>query len=153
MTRTISAAWAAYATWRNPFYKEHFQELIADPGTPCSLDIFTPFWHKRQIFEVSILDPFSPLSVSLKKNKNLSDDNDSEQIVDATFSITGLILFCCLSWSLLKVGACPKHRQSLLTPNMSSSITNNPSNVLAPQSMLCASTRYVWSCSMNYKKA
>ncbi|KAF8870641.1 hypothetical protein CPB84DRAFT_1801795 [Gymnopilus junonius] len=75
MTHTISAAWAVYATWRNPHFKEHFQEILADPGTPCSLDMFTSFWERRQSLE----------------------------IVDAVLSCTALVLFFFLSWTLLKV--------------------------------------------------
>jgi len=75
MTRTISTAWAMYAVWRGPYFSGHFQELLADPGTPCSLDIFSSFWSKRLGFEIA----------------------------DLILSTTGLIFFSCLSWKLLKI--------------------------------------------------
>jgi len=75
MTRTISAGWAMYATWRGPYFRGHFQELFADPGTPCSLDLFSAFWAKRQGYEIA----------------------------DLLLSCTGLLFFSYLSWTLLKI--------------------------------------------------
>lgn len=77
MTHTISAGWAMYATWRGPFFRGHFQELLADRGTPCSLDLFSPFWEKRQSYEIVVLVlscigliVFSYLSLTLLKRYN-----------------------------------------------------------------------------------
>ncbi|PPQ64911.1 hypothetical protein CVT24_008251 [Panaeolus cyanescens] len=55
MTRTLATAWAMYAIWRGPFFKGNFHEILADPGTPCSLDLFDTFWERRQGFEIADL--------------------------------------------------------------------------------------------------
>uniref|UniRef100_A0A8H8CFA3 Uncharacterized protein n=1 Tax=Psilocybe cubensis TaxID=181762 RepID=A0A8H8CFA3_PSICU len=47
MTRFISTAWSSYSVWRGQAFSANFQELIGDPGTPCSLDIFQSFWGSR----------------------------------------------------------------------------------------------------------
>ncbi|KAF8961595.1 hypothetical protein BDZ97DRAFT_1759777 [Flammula alnicola] len=75
MTRTISTAWAAYAIWRGPAFRDNFYALLAEPGTPCSLDLFSDFFAKRQNF----------------------------QIADSILSCTGLVFFSYLSWTLLKI--------------------------------------------------
>ncbi|KAH9477056.1 hypothetical protein JR316_0010972 [Psilocybe cubensis] len=75
MTRFISTAWSSYSVWRGQAFSANFQELIGDPGTPCSLDIFQSFWGSR--FGL--------------------------QIADLLLSATGLIFFFCLSWKLLRI--------------------------------------------------
>jgi hypothetical protein len=74
MTRTIYTAWAMYSVWRVPYYRQLFLDVLADPGTPCSVDLFTDFWTRRQGFEIG----------------------------DLLLSCTGLLLFSYLSWNLLK---------------------------------------------------
>jgi len=75
MTHALEAGWAVYATWRGPTYQANFQKLTAQPGSPCSLDLFSAYWKQRHVFEIS----------------------------DAILSGTGLIVFSYLSWKLLKV--------------------------------------------------
>ncbi|KAF4611421.1 hypothetical protein D9613_003786 [Agrocybe pediades] len=75
MTRAISAAWAIYAVYRDPLYRGNLQQLLADPGTPCSLDIFSQYWSRRQPFEIT----------------------------DLVLSCTALIFFSYLSFTLLKI--------------------------------------------------
>ncbi|KAF8797710.1 hypothetical protein BYT27DRAFT_6928724 [Phlegmacium glaucopus] len=75
MMRALETGWAAYATWRGSDYQANFQELLADPGTSCSLDLFSAYWRKRHVFEITGL----------------------------ILSSTGLIVFSYLSWKLLKV--------------------------------------------------
>ncbi|KDR74112.1 hypothetical protein GALMADRAFT_250902 [Galerina marginata CBS 339.88] len=75
MTRALSTGWAMYAIWRAPYFRDNFQELLADPGTPCSIDVFSAFWEKRQGFEIA----------------------------DLILSTTGLVFFSYLSWTLLKI--------------------------------------------------
>lgn len=55
MTRTISTAWAVYAIWRGPTFNSNFEEIIASPGSPCSLEVFGSFFSTREGFEVSFL--------------------------------------------------------------------------------------------------
>jgi len=75
MTRALEAGWAMYATWRGPYFQANFQELTTSPGSQCSLDLFSAYWRKRHVFEISEL----------------------------ALSTTGLIIFSYLSWKLLKV--------------------------------------------------
>ncbi|KJA15153.1 hypothetical protein HYPSUDRAFT_208137 [Hypholoma sublateritium FD-334 SS-4] len=75
MTRTISTAWAAYAIWRGPTFNSNFEEIIASPGSPCSLEVFASFFSTRQGFEIA----------------------------DLILSCTGLIFFSYLSWTLLQI--------------------------------------------------
>ena len=55
MTRALATGWSMYAFWRGPYFRGNLRELLADPGTPCSLDIFTAFWAKRRGYEIADL--------------------------------------------------------------------------------------------------
>ena len=54
MTHALETGWAMYATWRGPTYQAVFQKLTAQPGSSCSLDLFSAYWRKRHVFEVRI---------------------------------------------------------------------------------------------------
>ncbi|KAJ3514815.1 hypothetical protein NLJ89_g2147 [Agrocybe chaxingu] len=75
MTRFISTAWALYAIWRGPTFRSNWQQLIADPGTICSLDVFNEYWSRRRGFEIA----------------------------DGVLSATAFLIFIYLSWTLLRV--------------------------------------------------
>jgi len=75
ISRALSTGWAVYATWRGPTFDANFQELMAGPTSPCSLDLFSIYWRTREVY----------------------------QIIDLTLSSSGVIIFSYLSWTLLKV--------------------------------------------------
>ena len=52
--RTLATEWAVYTTWRGPTFEANFQELIAGPTSPCSLDLFSLYWRTREIYGVRI---------------------------------------------------------------------------------------------------
>ncbi|EAU87568.2 hypothetical protein CC1G_11877 [Coprinopsis cinerea okayama7 len=74
VTRTIVTAWSAFSLWRTTRDQSLFHELLAEPGTPCSLDLFTDYFQNR-----------IPL-----------------QITDVVLSCTALIIFFVLTIRLLK---------------------------------------------------
>jgi len=75
ISRTLATGWAVYTTWRGPTFEANFEELIAGPTSPCSLNLFFKYWRTREV----------------------------SGIIDLTLSISGLIFFSYLSWTLLKV--------------------------------------------------
>ncbi|KAF9004852.1 hypothetical protein BDZ89DRAFT_1145505 [Hymenopellis radicata] len=52
MARTLLTAWSAYAVWRTQSKKEIYQQLIANPGTPCSVDLFPIYFKVRLNYEI-----------------------------------------------------------------------------------------------------
>ena len=52
--RTLATGWTMYTTWRGPTFAANFQELIAGPTSPCSLDVFSTYWKTREVYEVRI---------------------------------------------------------------------------------------------------
>ena len=52
VTHALETGWAMYATWRGPSFQANFQEILASPGAPCSLNLFSAYWKTRQIYEV-----------------------------------------------------------------------------------------------------
>ncbi|KAF8154026.1 hypothetical protein B0H34DRAFT_720077 [Crassisporium funariophilum] len=83
MTRALAVGWAMYAIWRTPYFRGNFQEFLADPGTPCSLDIFSDYWKMRQGYEIA----------------------------DLILSCTGIVVFAYLSWNLLKMYSAQSYKR------------------------------------------
>ncbi|KAG5725096.1 hypothetical protein E4T56_gene10267 [Termitomyces sp. T112] len=52
ITRVIITAWAAYAVWRTNYYKSQFTEIIFNPGTPCSFNIYPTYFQLRVSYEI-----------------------------------------------------------------------------------------------------
>lgn len=53
ITRILVTAWSIYAVWRAKYDEATFTELLASPGTPCSLDVFTPYFAKRLPIQIA----------------------------------------------------------------------------------------------------
>ncbi|KAF8990257.1 hypothetical protein BDQ17DRAFT_1433912 [Cyathus striatus] len=89
-TRTLNAAWSAYAVWRTRHVEDVFHELISDPNSPCCImNMFSGYFRSRLMFV----------------------------IVDLVFNCIALIMASYLSWVLIReysaqclkyIGA-PKH--------------------------------------------
>ncbi|KAF8918319.1 hypothetical protein CPB85DRAFT_1430505 [Mucidula mucida] len=52
IARTLLTAWSAYAIWRTQSKREIYQQLIANPGTPCSVDLFPIYFKVRLNYEI-----------------------------------------------------------------------------------------------------
>ncbi|KAF9264625.1 hypothetical protein L218DRAFT_925996 [Marasmius fiardii PR-910] len=87
--RMLLTAWSAYAIWRSPEYGRTYGRLIENPGTPCSVQMFSEYLDTRLKYE----------------------------IIDAVLNCTALLIVAYLSYALLKrynvesfnyVGAPPK---------------------------------------------
>ncbi|TFK37643.1 hypothetical protein BDQ12DRAFT_150777 [Crucibulum laeve] len=78
ITRGLITGWSIYAVWRTQYYKDIFQEIISKPGTPCSLELFSPYFQTRTAYEIA----------------------------DLVLSCTALVTACCLSWTLLRSFKC-----------------------------------------------
>ncbi|KAH6911883.1 hypothetical protein BKA70DRAFT_1397995 [Coprinopsis sp. MPI-PUGE-AT-0042] len=74
VTRTFVTGWSAYAVWRSFRDQAMIQEIFMNPGTPCSLDLFSSYFNRR-----------IPLQIS-----------------DLVLSATGLVIFAFLTVMLLK---------------------------------------------------
>jgi hypothetical protein len=73
--RTLLTGWSIYALWRTKHQERVYYQLVADPGTPCSIDMFPTYFHTRIMYEIP----------------------------DLILSCTAMIIFSYLSWALLKV--------------------------------------------------
>lgn len=73
-TRTFVTGWSAYTVWRSFRDQAMLEEVFMNPGTPCSIDLFSAYF-KRRI----------PLQIS-----------------DLVLSSTGLMIFTFLTVMLLK---------------------------------------------------
>ncbi|KNZ71870.1 hypothetical protein J132_05695, partial [Termitomyces sp. J132] len=80
ITRVIITAWAAYAVWRTNYYKSQFTEIIFNPGTPCSFNIYPTYFQLRVSYEIP----------------------------DLILNVTALLIACRLSIKLLRVRDIPE---------------------------------------------
>lgn len=73
-TRAFVTGWSAYTVWRSFRDRAMMQEIFANPGTPCSIDLFSTYFSRR-----------IPLQIS-----------------DLVLSASGLMIFTFLTAMLLK---------------------------------------------------
>jgi len=75
VTRALMTGWSMYAVWRTNFNESVFEELIYNPGTPCSINLFPDYFRIRVSYEIP----------------------------DLILNITALLIASYLSWTLLQV--------------------------------------------------
>nr|GAT60490.1 predicted protein [Mycena chlorophos] len=75
-TRLLIVAWSSYAAlYRNYDRQSFFQQILADPGTPCGVQLFPQYFSMRIAYGLA----------------------------DIVLSITGFLFSCLFSWYLLKL--------------------------------------------------
>jgi len=73
--RALATGWSMYAIWRSRYWERKIQQLVSDPGTPCSVDLFPSFFPTRLAYEIA----------------------------DLVLNCTALLIAGYLSWTLLRV--------------------------------------------------
>jgi len=74
-TRSLITGWSIYAIWRTKYIESVLEELIFNPGTPCSVNLLPEYFQIRIAYEIP----------------------------DLILNITALLISCYLSWTLLRV--------------------------------------------------
>ncbi|KAI9512137.1 hypothetical protein F5148DRAFT_1280053 [Russula earlei] len=55
VARLLTTGWSTYATWRTTNISDRIQHLIADPGSPCQLDFYKPYFARRFALQMADL--------------------------------------------------------------------------------------------------
>lgn len=50
--RALVTGWSIYAIWRTKYREGVYHQLIAVPGTPCSVELFDAYFGTRIAYEV-----------------------------------------------------------------------------------------------------
>jgi len=64
--RVLATAWSAYAIYRTELMKQTFFDLIEQPGTPCSVELFSVYNQTRLYYEIpDLILNLSALGISI----------------------------------------------------------------------------------------
>ncbi|KAI0261929.1 hypothetical protein BC834DRAFT_411787 [Gloeopeniophorella convolvens] len=55
IARLLATGWSTYTLWRSTDLRARMQHLIENPGTPCQLDLYSPYYTKRISFQIADL--------------------------------------------------------------------------------------------------
>ncbi|KAI0289663.1 hypothetical protein BC826DRAFT_1106893 [Russula brevipes] len=55
IARLLATGWSTYTLWRTTNISDRLRHVIANPGTPCQLDLYRPYFAKRFAFQIADL--------------------------------------------------------------------------------------------------